>query len=71
MSVDSGLPDFRNRDTLYKMLNLKKKLEYPEIINPIFFEEHPAKFWYLYGSRHTMYRNAKPHEGYKYLRDLC
>ena len=72
MSVDCGLPDFRGDEGFYKnMAKINKNLKYYQIMSHNYFDDHPEKFWYLYGDRYLRYKQAKPHEGYNILKDLC
>ncbi len=62
MSVDSGLPDFSSDQGLIsKLIKNNKNLDYRNIINPIYFNEKPEKFWYIYGDRYNQYKKAQPH----------
>jgi NAD-dependent SIR2 family protein deacetylase len=72
MSVDSGLPDFSSdRGIINQIISSSKNLDYRNIINPLYFEENPAKFWYIYGSRYMKYQNCTPHKGYDMLKQIC
>ena len=72
MSVDCGLPDFRSdQGIISKMLKVEKSLDYREIVNPLYFELKPDKFWYIYGDRFNQYSESEPHTGYFHLLDIC
>jgi NAD-dependent SIR2 family protein deacetylase len=72
MSVDSGLPDFSSdRGIINKIIGNNPNLEYRNIINPIYFDENPEKFWYIYGDRYMQYKKATPHKGYALLKEIC
>ena len=43
-------------------------MEHYDIMNHSYFEEHPERFWYLYGERYNAYKTATPHEGYNILK---
>jgi NAD-dependent SIR2 family protein deacetylase len=71
-SVDSGLPDYRGKEGLYKAYPPFRKLNvsFQDCANPQFFEEHPKKAWYFYGHRYLLYKNTQPHEGYSILNKI-
>ena len=73
MGVDSGLPDFRGQKGFWRAYPLLKKLNlnFEEMANPIWFEENPKLAWAFYGHRLNLYRNTKPHDGFKMLLKLC
>lgn len=56
MGVDSGLPDFSGDGGLIEQLQKREKiLKYWQIISHNYFDDHPDKFWYLYGDRYMKY----------------
>lgn len=59
MGVDSGLPDFRGKNGLYKIQENKTK--YKDFVN------EPAKAWYFYGNRFNLYHHTTPHQGFYQL----
>lgn len=72
MGVDSGLPDFRGNQGFWNAYRpFKNKFGFTECANPDFLSDHPYLFWGFYGHRLQMYRDVKPHEGFKILQDLC
>lgn len=72
MGADSGLPDFRGKDGFWKAYPIAKKLglSFREMANPTWFTTNPHFAWAFYGHRLNLYRNTKPHEGFKLLLDL-
>jgi NAD-dependent SIR2 family protein deacetylase len=72
ISVDSGLPDYRGNEGLYKSYPPFRKLNvsFTDCANPKFFENHPTKAWYFYGHRYILYKNTQPHEGYSILNKI-
>jgi len=69
MGVDSGLPDFRGKDGLYKAYPPLAKLNvsFAEIANPWWFIKDPDLAWAFYGHRLNLYRRTTPHKGFFYL----
>lgn len=54
MSVDCRLPDFSGDQGLIKqIIETHNAVDYREVINPKYFENHPSKFWYIYGDRYN------------------
>ena len=66
IGVDSGLPDFRSKDGLWK-----NGMKYEQIARPIMLELQEEEFWNFYNQRLESYRNATPHQGFNLLLDLC
>jgi NAD-dependent SIR2 family protein deacetylase len=73
MSVDSGLPDFRGDDGLWRAYPPLKQfgLSFTEVAQPSWFEDNPWMAWAFYGHRQQLYREAVPHEGYRILHSLA
>ena len=73
MGVDSGLPDFRGDDGFWNAYPAlaKTNVKFYEIANPSNFERDPKLAWGFYGHRLNLYRNTKPHAGFRMLRDLA
>lgn len=73
MGVDSGLPDFRGKEGFWKVYPAlgKAKIRFEEIANPHAFLESPLLAWGFYGHRLNLYRKARPHSGYHYLRAIA
>ncbi len=71
MGVDSGLPDFRGKEGFWRAYPIAKKLglRFEELANPRWFDINPKLAWAFYGHRLNMYRNTKPHEGFKILKE--
>jgi NAD-dependent SIR2 family protein deacetylase len=72
MSVESGLPDYRSNEGLYKHYPPFEKLgvNFQDCANPQFFEDHPKNAWYFYGHRYLLYKQTKPHIGYSILKNI-
>jgi NAD-dependent SIR2 family protein deacetylase len=73
MGVDSGLPDFRGDDGFWNAYPAlaKTNVKFYEIANPSNFERDPKLAWGFYGHRLNLYRNTKPHVGFRMLRELA
>lgn len=71
IGVDSGLPDYRGEEGLWKAYPPLKKLglSLSEISNQP-FEENPSFSWAFYGHRYYLYKDTKPHDGFKMLLEL-
>lgn len=63
MGVDSGLPDFRGNEGLWKAYPYFKEtgMSFSDAANPEFFRKDPHKFWFFYGHRYKSYQETKPH----------
>jgi NAD-dependent SIR2 family protein deacetylase len=72
MGVDSGLPDFRGPQGFWRAYpGLKKTgLRFEEIANPPHFKTDPSLAWGFYGHRLKLYRETRPHDGYRILLEL-
>lgn len=73
MGVDSGLPDFRGDEGFWNAYPAlaKSKVKFYEIASPGNFEHDPKLAWGFYGHRLNLYRNTKPHAGFRMLRELA
>lgn len=73
MGVDSGLPDFRGDEGFWNAYPAlaKTNVKFYEIANPSNFERNPKLAWGFYGHRLNLYRNTKPHAGFRMLRELA
>lgn len=69
MSVDSGLPDFRGPEGLWRAYPklAHTRLRFEELANPASFARDPALAWAFYGHRLASYRSSRPHDGYHRL----
>ena len=56
ISTESGIPDFRSQDGLYR-----QQFPYPPevMLSHSFFQQHPEEFFHFYRSR-MLYRKARP-----------
>jgi NAD-dependent deacetylase len=72
MGVDSGLPDFRGNEGLWKAYPPLKKAgyEFTQVESGHLFRKNPKLAWGFYGHRLNLYRETKPHKGFKLLYDL-
>ncbi|SMC10066.1 SIR2 family NAD-dependent protein deacylase [Nitratiruptor tergarcus] len=72
MGVDSGLPDFRGNEGMWKAYPLlgKKRISFKKIANPNAFKYKPELAWGFYGHRYDLYKNTKPHIGFNALLEL-
>jgi len=72
MGVDSGLPDFRGNEGMWKAYPpLKKKnIDFMSIANPKQFKQHPELAWAFYGHRFDTYKITTPHIGFAALKEL-
>lgn len=70
MGCDSGLPDFRGPEGLWKAYPpLKERgLTLPETSNPQWFDRDPTFAWGFFGHRLNMYRSTTPHQGFQILK---
>ena len=73
MSVESGLPDFRDLRRFWDSYPLLESLgvRFEQMAQPLSFDDTPEMAWAWYGHRQQMYREATPHEGYRILRSWC
>lgn len=69
MGVDSGLPDFRGTEGLWRAYPALKraKLSFEDMANPMSFITTPTLAWGFYGHRLALYRETVPHEGFNIL----
>ena len=70
MRVDSGLPDYRGPNGLWRGYPPFKKLgiQLAGTSNPYWFQNDPEFAWGFFGHRYNLYSNATPHSGYNILR---
>jgi NAD-dependent SIR2 family protein deacetylase len=71
IGVDSGLPDFRGNEGFWKAYPVVARLglSFAEMANPDWFESNPQLAWAFYGHRLNLYRQTKPHIGFRKLLD--
>jgi NAD-dependent SIR2 family protein deacetylase len=72
MGVNSGLPDFRGDEGMWKAYPAlgKKRMSFSKIANPRAFEYKPKLAWGFYGHRYDLYKNITPHKGFNELLEL-
>ena len=70
MGVDSGLPDFRGNEGLWKAYPPLKKLglSLPEMSTPRWFHTDPNFAWGFFGHRMQLYKSTTPHRGFEILK---
>lgn len=70
IGVDSGLPDFRGNQGLWRTYPAlgAAQIGFESIANPASFSEDAALAWGFYGHRLKLYREVVPHEGFAILR---
>lgn len=66
ISTESGIPDFRSQDGLYR-----QQFPYPPevMLSHSFFQQHPEEFFHFYRSR-MLYRKARPNAAHLALARL-
>ena len=66
MGVDSGLPDFRGTEGLWREYPPLKhlQLDFADMASPDWFQRDPCFAWGFYGHRLLLYRRTVPHEGF-------
>lgn len=69
MGVDSGLPDFRGDEGLWRAYPALRHagLDFVNIASPRAFRHDPELAWGFYGHRLNLYRNTTPHAGFHIL----
>ncbi len=70
MSVDSGLPDYRGNEGLWREYPRLKELglSFEKAANPALFEDNPQLAWEFYGHRQELYLDNEPHRGYEIIK---
>ncbi|KAJ9447415.1 NAD-dependent protein deacylase [Diplonema papillatum] len=70
MGVDSGLPDFRGPEGLWKAYPALREvnLDFYEMADPRWFRSNPRLAWGFYGHRLHLYRNTVPNDGFAVLK---
>lgn len=70
MGVDSGLPDYRGPEGFWNAHPplRDQRLRWIDLAQPDAFRTIPALAWGFYGSRLTLYRRTRPHDGFRILR---
>ena len=73
IGIDSGLPDFRGNEGLWKAYPYFKeaKMSFADAANPYFFSKKPKEFWFFYGHRYNSYQEHTPHKGFHLLKEIC
>jgi len=66
MGVDSGLPDYRGNEGLWREYPRLRDLglSFEAMANPSWFDRDPRMAWAFYGHRQQLYRETTPHRGY-------
>lgn len=70
MGVDSGLPDFRGSEGLWRAYPAlgRARMDFQTIASPANFKSNPRLAWGFYGHRLQLYRSTTPHAGFELLR---
>jgi len=70
MGVDSGLPDFRGSEGLWRAYPAleRSRQDYSEVASRGMFITDPARAWGFQGHCLSLYRAAEPHDGFSILR---
>ncbi len=70
MGVDSGLPDFRGDEGLWRAYPALRTagLNFVNVASPRTFRRDPQLAWGFYGHRLNLYRNTRPHDGFHILK---
>lgn len=73
MGVDSGLPDFRGNQGMWKAYPElgQQNFDFTQIANPVAFYAQPYLAWGFYGHRLALYRKTQPHRGFTLLKQLA
>ena len=71
MGVDSGLPDFRGKDGFWRAYPVLKARgrTVEQMAQPAWFQDDPETAWAFYGHRQQLYRETRPHDGFRMLLD--
>jgi len=69
MGVDSGLPDFRGAQGLWRAYPAlgRARIDFHRIASPDAFRADPGLAWGFYGHRLALYRGTVPHDGFRLL----
>ncbi len=69
MGVDSGLPDFRGNEGLWRAYPAlaAARRSFESMASPSAFDEDPTLAWGFYGHRLSLYREVEPHAGFAVL----
>ncbi|MFL9993385.1 NAD-dependent deacetylase [Paraburkholderia sediminicola] len=70
MGVDSGLPDFRGNEGLWRAYPAlgTARIGFESMANPASFHDDPTLAWGFYGHRLKLYREIEPHAGFTILK---
>lgn len=71
IGVDSGLPDFRGNTGLWKAYPVLQKAghEFTQVESGYLFTKRPKLAWGFYGHRIKLYKETKPHDGFRIMYD--
>jgi len=69
MSVDSGLPTYRDKEGFWNDYPLYRgiKKNYAAMVSPHGFSKSPNFTWGFFANQYKLYKNAEPHAGYTEL----
>ncbi len=70
MGIDSGLPDYRGPNGLWKGYKGSEmpNVRFMELANTAYFHTDPELAWGFYGHRYNLYKKTTPHSGFEILR---
>ncbi|MFT3758407.1 SIR2 family NAD-dependent protein deacylase [Thauera sp.] len=73
LGVDSGLPDFRGNEGMWRAYPAlgKARMQFQEIANPAAFHDQPRLAWGFYGHRLALYRQTQPGAAFDMLREIA
>ena len=71
MGIDSGLPDFRGPNGFWRAYPAlgRRQIRFEAIASPEAFRRWPRLAWGFYGHRLKLYRQTRPHEGFRILQN--
>lgn len=71
MGIDSGLPDFRGPNGFWRAYPAlgRRQIRFEAIASPEAFRRWPRLAWGFYGHRLKLYRQTRPHEGFRFLQN--
>lgn len=71
MGIDSGLPDFRGPNGFWRAYPAlgRRQIRFESIASPDAFRQWPRLAWGFYGHRLKLYRQTRPHEGFRILQN--
>ena len=73
LGVDSGLPDFRGNEGFWQAYPALANagVDFARIAEPVSFTREPRLAWGFYGHRLNLYRQTRPHDGFRILQEIA